>query len=233
MNVFDNDYVHWNLAPGEAVKLQNRFADKVRIEKLPRDIKIIGGADVSYSKHTNMMYAGVVLMHYPELSVIEKRSCVMEAKFPYIPGLLSFREGESLLRCLRELILKPDIILFDGQGIAHPRFLGIASHMGLILDIPAIGVAKSKLVGEGAYPSKKRGDFTYLKYKNRNIAAALCTKDRTKPVFVSPGHRADFEESINLILDLCRQFKLPEPVRAAHNFVNLLRLKGENQNNTD
>jgi len=231
MKIANEDYARWDLSPKEAVAFQNRLADKVVFEKLPGNIKIIAGADVSYSKHTNFMYAGVVLMHYPELTVIEKRSYSSEAKFPYIPGLLSFREGESLARSFSGLILKPDVIIFDGQGIAHPRFLGIAAHMGLILDIPSIGVAKSKLIGEGKYPARKKGAFTYLKYKGKTVVVAICTKDNTNPIFVSPGNKANFEESINLIVDLCRQFKLPEPVRAAHNFVNSIRIQNENQIN--
>ena len=217
----------WNISARNAAVLQKQLADAVSLETNIEQVRIVAGSDVSYSRHSNMLYAGCVLMHYPELTVLEERAHSMPASFPYVPGLLSFREGEGLMRVFDALCLRPDLILFDGQGIAHPRFLGIASHLGVLLGIPSIGVGKSKLVGEGCPPERKRGALSMLSYKGRAVCAEICTKDCVKPLYISPGHKVSMEDAAAWALRLCRGYKLPEPIRAAHAYVNRIRIECE------
>jgi deoxyribonuclease V len=146
-------------------------------------------------------------------------------KFPYVPGLLSFREAPALTKAFRKIRRKPDVIIFDGQGIAHPRGMGLASHMGLILDCPSIGCAKTRLVGTHPLLPETRGSIVLLTDQGRVVGSAVRTRERVKPVFVSPGHAITLEESIRLVLNCCRGYKLPEPTRQAHIAVNQMRLE--------
>ena len=146
-----------------------------------------------------------------------------KAKFPYIPGLLSFREAPILLRAFRKLKNNPDVILFDGQGIAHPRSFGLASHMGLILDKPSIGCAKSRLVGEYGSVENTAGAYSKLIYGNKIVGVVLRTKNNTKPIFVSPGHKTNLTFAIRIALKTCCGYRIPEPTRQAHLLVNKLR----------
>jgi len=147
-------------------------------------------------------------------------------RFPYVPGLLSFREAPALTKAFRKMRTKPDVIIFDGQGIAHPRGIGLASHMGLILDCPTIGCAKTRLVGTHPPLSDTQGSRVLLKNHGRVVGAVVRTRERVKPVFVSPGHAITLEESVRLVLSCCKGYKLPEPTRQAHIAVNRLRLAG-------
>ena len=146
-----------------------------------------------------------------------------KARFPYIPGLLSFREAPILLRAFRKLKSNPDIILFDGQGIAHPRHFGLASHMGLILGKPSIGCAKSRLVGEYSSVENTAGAYSKLVYGNKVVGAVLRTKKNTKPIFVSPGHKTNLSFAIRIAMKTCRGYRIPEPIRQAHVYVNDVR----------
>jgi deoxyribonuclease V len=187
-------------------------------------MRLIAGADISTEKDSTQAYAGVVVMTYPGLEVVEERGVIFELSFPYVPGLLAFREAPPLLKVFEELRHEPDLTLFDGQGIAHPRGLGIASHMGLVLDKPSIGCAKSLLFGHFEEPDVEQGAFSYLYDKQKNIIGAVVrTRTGVQPVFVSIGHRIDLEASIKFVLASCRGYRLPEPIRHAHNFVNRLR----------
>ncbi len=159
-------------------------------------------------------------MSYPELTLLEEATFSARVSFPYIPGLLTFREGPPLITAFAKLSQLPDFILFDGQGIAHPRGIGLAAHLGLILDRPAIGCAKSRLVGTHAPVGEKRGDWTGLIHQERQVGAVLRTRDRIKPVFVSQGHRIGLERAVTLVLACCRGYRIPEPTRRAHLAVN-------------
>jgi deoxyribonuclease V len=186
----------------------------------------VAGADVSYNVGSDQFYAGVVVLELPQFRVIEESVAVEKSLFPYIPGLLSFREAPVLLRAFERLTCCPDVIIFDGQGIAHPRKIGIASHIGLFLDWPSIGCAKRKLTGtydENAL-GNSAGSVTPLRTKRgRVIGSVVRTKDRVKPVFVSPGHKTDIATAVDVVLKCCRGYKLPEPTRLAHNLVNRVR----------
>ncbi len=218
---------NWNVDYREAKRLQEELSGKLILhnEGVPDDVRIIGGADISYSRKENLFFAAVILLEFSTMDIIEVSSVVEKAEFPYIPGLLTFREGPALLRAFKKIERAPDVIIFDGHGIAHPRGIGLASHIGLFLDIPTIGCAKKRLVGSTADIGKERGHYTHLIYKENVIGAALRTKKNVKPVFVSQGHRIDLKEAIRITLASSRGYRLPEPTRKAHLTVNKLRLE--------
>jgi len=181
----------------------------------------VAGADVSY--YQNKMIAGVIVFEFPNLKVIERQFFIFPINLPYIPGLLTFREGPSLLEAFKKIKITPDVILFDGQGIAHPRRMGIATHLGLFLDRPTIGCAKSRLSGEYTSVGEEKGDYALLKEGEEILGAVLRTRRRVKPIFVSPGHKIDLPNSIEIILKCIVKYRLPVPVREAHIFVNKIR----------
>ena len=215
----------WNVTYHEAVALQNDIAGQLILadEGLSDTINCIAGADVSYSRGDTLFFATVVVLDAHSMEIIEEASWHGPVDFPYIPGLLSFREGPPILKACEKLLHVPDIIIFDGQGIAHPRGVGLASHLGLHLDIPAIGCAKRRLVGEGDVPGDNPGDWSPLWYKGDTVGAVLRTKRRVKPVFVSQGHKICLNSAISVVLSCTRGYKLPEPTRQAHLAVNRLR----------
>jgi deoxyribonuclease V len=212
--------------PREAVELQQRLRDEVRIAPLAKEIRTIAGADISFNKFDPTIYAGVVVLSYPELEVIEESGVVSETKFPYVPGLLSFRETPSVLEAWSKLKTEPDALMLDGQGLAHPRRVGIACHVGLLIERPTLGCAKSVLVGKYDEPSTERGAWTEMVHKGEVVGAALRTKRNVQPVFVSPGHLIDLEGAVNLTLGSDGGYRQPEPTRRAHLLVNALR-RGE------
>jgi len=216
----------WSLTPKEAVELQKRLRERVRITPLKKRIETVAGADISFNKFDPTIYTAVVVLRLPSLEVIEEVSIVGETKFPYVPGLLSFRESPSVLEAWAKLKTEPDAVMFDGQGLAHPRRVGIASHVGLIVERPTLGCAKSVLVGRYEEPGPSRGSWTPLVDKGETVGAALRTKDRVQPIYVSPGHLIDLEGAIDLTLRCHGGYRQPEPTRRAHLLVNALR-RGE------
>lgn len=213
----------WNLVYHGAVKVQEALKKRLIFTRLRRKVGLVAGADVSYARNNNRLYAAIVIMTFPKLSLVEHKVAQDKVRFPYIPGLLSFREAPVLLKAFKKIGTTPDVVLFDGQGTAHPRGLGLASHMGLFLDIPAIGCAKTLLIGESGPVGKKAGSFTYLKNKEEIIGAVVRTKSGIKPVIISPGHRITLNESINIVLQCVGRYRLPEPIRQAHLLVNKVR----------
>ncbi|HEV7904195.1 MAG TPA: deoxyribonuclease V [Pyrinomonadaceae bacterium] len=218
----------WDLSPREAVELQKRLRERVRLEPLGREIETVAGADISFNKFSPVLYAGIVVLRLPSLEVLEEVGVVGETKFPYLPGLLSFRESPPLLEAWAKLKCEPDAVMFDGQGIAHPRRVGIASHVGLLINRPTFGCAKSILVGRHEELAEERGSWQPLiDPKNREtIGAALRTKTRVQPIYVSPGHLIDLAGAIDLTLRSDGGYRQPEPTRRAHLLVNALR-RGE------
>jgi deoxyribonuclease V len=215
----------WEVNYQEAVDIQKKLRESLLLKGFVGIPRTIAGADVAYSRRTEQIYACVVVFDFRSMKLLDKASAVDKASFPYIPGLLSFREAPVLLKAFRLLKTAPDVLLFDGQGIAHPRGLGLASHVGLLLDRPSIGCAKEVLVGEYGSVGMEAGSYSYLVYKGRRVGAAVRTRGGVKPVFVSPGHRVDLTSSIRLVLKSCRGYRLPEPLRWAHNLVTQLRQK--------
>ena len=218
----------WPQTPREAVELQKRLREEVRIAPLAGNVKTIAGADISFNKFEPTVYAGVVVLSFPELEVIEEAGVISETRFPYVPGLLSFRETPSVLEAWSQLKTEPDALMLDGQGLAHPRRVGIACHVGLLIERPALGCAKSVLVGKYEEPGKERGEWTELVHKDEVVGAALRTKRNVQPVFVSPGHLIDLEGAIDLTLKSDGGYRQPEPTRRAHLLVNALR-RGERE----
>jgi deoxyribonuclease V len=223
----------WDVTYREAAAIQENLRGKLILRDDRRDdgperglcdpVGCIAGADISYDRGSDLFFAAVVLMKYPELSLLEEAAVSERVSFPYIPGLLSFREGPPLIAAFSRLRNSPDVVLFDGQGIAHPRGMGLASHLGLLLDLPAIGCAKTRLVGSYAGVGEKRGEWTKLVYQDRQVGAVLRTRDRVKPLFVSQGHRIGLSRAVAIVLSCCRGYRVPEPLRRAHLAVNRLR----------
>jgi deoxyribonuclease V len=213
----------WDVTPAEAVALQRALAAHTVTDTPLKSWELVAGCDVSHDRFSTTLYAGVVVLRADDFSVVERRSAVAQVDFPYTPGLLSFREAPVLLQALAQVRHAPDVVMCDGQGIAHPRRLGLASHVGLFLDRPCVGCAKSKLTGKYDEPGPEPGSRSPLLYRGEVIGSAVRTKARTLPVFVSPGHRIDLESAVRLVLACCRGYRLPEPTRLAHLYVNEVR----------
>lgn len=208
----------WDVSPKEALAIQKNLTTKIvtNTPLNPRRIKMIAGADVSYDKQTNRVYGAVAVLAFPGLNIIDNAVCALPARFPYVPGLLVFREGPALLEAFDKITTTPDVVMFDGHGIAHPRGIGIATHVGLLLDIPSIGVAKSVLVGDYDQPDIEAGSRTPLVKNGQLLGVALRTRKNVSPVFVSIGYKVNLESAINLVLQCLSKYRLPEPVRQAH-----------------
>ncbi|RYG73946.1 deoxyribonuclease V [bacterium] len=216
----------WDLTPSQAVALQNELRSEVKIQPIGFEPKLIAGADLSFDIGSDTVHAGIVVLSFPSLEIVEECGITTEAKFPYVPGLLSFRESPAILEVWSKLKNQPEVLILDGQGTAHPRRMGIACHIGLWLQIPTIGCGKTLLCGKYEDLGEKRGDFAPLIHRKEVIGAALRTKDKVNPVFISPGHLCDLESAMSLILRCHGGLKIPEPTRRAHLFVNRLR-RGE------
>jgi len=186
--------------------------------------KLIAGADVSTTFASRRFWAAVVVLRWPDFELVEEAYAQREAHFPYIPGLLSFRELPVILEAVRELKTSPNLILCDGQGLAHPRRFGLACHLGLWLNIPSIGCAKTRLVGTYAEPGPNRGEWSSLEHAGAVVGSVLRTRARSKPIFISPGHLMDVDGSREWALRCCRKSRLPEPIRRAHLAVNRYRI---------
>lgn len=209
------DLHRWDLAPDEAVEIQKQLRDRIILQWDWRDVTLIGGVDISILPE--IARAAIVVIRYPELTPVEAVVADVPLVFPYIPGLLSFREGPAVLAAWARLRSKPDLLMFDGQGIAHPRGVGIASQMGLWLDRPTIGVAKSKLYGRHEEVGPLRGDKAELiDRKGKIIGHVLRTKEKTKPLYISPGHLIDVEHATKFVFTCSAGYRLPEPTRWAH-----------------
>jgi deoxyribonuclease V len=197
------------------MEIQCELAAQVLRRGNLQDLKLIAGLDVSVSRDSKATAAAVVL-DYPELRVLETVRAEGEVDFPYVPGLLSFREIPLTLKACQELKLTPDLFVVDGQGIAHPRRIGLASHLGLFLNVPTIGCAKSLLTGRYEQPPEMQGSYNEIKDRGEIIGAALRTKTGVKPVFVSIGHKINLPSAIHWVLQCCKGYRLPEPTRLAH-----------------
>lgn len=215
--------VRWPLTVVEARALQERLRSRVRLTGGPRRVKLIAGADLAYRREGNRAWAAVALVRLPDCSVVEVATASGRPAFPYVPGYLSFREGPLLLEAFGRLRLRPDLCLFDGQGLAHPRRFGLACHMGLLLGLPSVGCAKSRLVGEYREPGARRGDWSPLGLDGRTVGAVLRSRDGVNAIFVSPGHRITVNAAVRWVL-ACSRVRVPEPIRLAEQVVN--RLKG-------
>ena len=207
---------NWPVTLDEARLVQERLKNKVvTADRLDR-VEYVAGTDVSYLPGTSRARAAWVVLQLPGLQLVDQATAEVQVHFPYVPGFLSFREIPPLMQAFSRLQLRPDLIVCDGQGIAHPRRFGLACHLGVLLDIPALGAAKSRLVGNYRMPQLERGSWSPLVWKDETIGAVLCTKKGIKPIFVSSGHRISQQRGIEMVLHLTGRYKLPETTRAAH-----------------
>jgi deoxyribonuclease V len=205
----------WNVSFQEAAQIQRELRALVKVRGGPKGLKLVAGADVAYEKKEKLFFAVVMLFTFPKLEPIETVRLSGTVSFPYVPGYLSFREAPILLQAFSRLRKRPGAVLIDGQGIAHPRGFGLASHVGFFLNIPTIGCAKSRLVGEHGEVGERAGDSIPLVYEGRKVGVVLRTKDRVRPIYVSPGHKIGFSESVRLVLCCTRGYRIPEPTRLA------------------
>jgi len=222
----------WNLSYSRAREVQADLACKVQFTPLKESPKLLAGIDCAFSKDGERILAVVVVLRPPQFELVETVSALRKVTFPYIPGLLSFREAPVCLAAVEKLQNQPDVFIIDGQGIAHPRRLGLAAHLGLFLDQPTIGCAKSRLTGTYEEPPLEKGGYSLLKDEKRKqntqseiIGAVVRTRTNVKPVFVSVGHKCLLEDAIRVVLDCAVKYRLPEPTRLAHQAVSKLKLK--------
>jgi deoxyribonuclease V len=206
----------WNLSPQQAIELQKQFAyEVIEEDKFDAPIETVAGIDLGYDENTGKSRAVVVVLKFPELELIESAEAIMPIQFPYVPGLLSFRETPVAVKALEKLENTPGLILCDGQGIAHPRRFGIACHIGLITGVPSIGVAKSLLVGKYGTLAEERGSRAPLVYKGEEVGVVLRTRDKVQPLYVSVGHKISLETAIDYVLKCAPKYRLPETTRLA------------------
>jgi len=213
----------WDVSPAEAIQIQEALRRRLDLGEARRPTETVAGVDVSYDTRTPTVYAAVVLMRLHDHEILETATATRPATFPYIPGLLSFREAPAVLQAVTRLTRRPDCLLCDGQGIAHPRRFGLACHLGLLLDLPSIGCAKSVLVGEYQEPPEKRGGFRMLIDRGERVGIILRTRDGVEPVYVSPGYRMNTQQAREIVLKATGRYRVPEPTRQAHLLVNRLR----------
>jgi deoxyribonuclease V len=209
----------WNLSETDACALQRKLATKVETADRFNQIKTIAGVDVAYDKHSDRLIAAVVVLDAVSLNVIEQVTTVGVLQFPYVPGLFSFRELPGIADALQQLKCSPDLIVCDGQGIAHPRRFGLACHVGVLFDVPTIGCGKTRLTGTHAPVEKHRGSFQPLIDGDEIVGCALRTQDHINPLFVSTGHRIALPTAIRWVLHLCANYRQPESTRLADQLV--------------
>lgn len=220
----ENKHLHsWQVSPKEAAAIQKQLAGCLQFSPLASRIQAVAGLDCAFSKNGSLIAAVIVVLSYPDLEILEVVEAKDKVRFPYVPGLLSFREAPVCLKAARKLSCRPDVFLVDGQGIAHPRRLGLASHLGLFWDTPTIGCAKSRLCGTYEEPKKEKGSWSPLWDGGEVVGAVVRTRTAVKPLFVSAGHRVLLEEAIGFVLTCCTRFRLPEPTRLAHQKVTALK----------
>jgi len=206
----------WQVTPAQAQAIQQRLATLVSKRNEVASPEFIAGVDISAPNAQGVATAAIVVLVYPQLTVMETKMAEQRIGFPYVPGLLSFRESPLILTACQKLTTTPDLVLVDGQGIAHPRRLGLASHLGLLLNVPTIGCAKSILCGRHESVGAALGSFAELKDNDEVIGAALRTKLGAKPVYISIGHKVDLKSAISWVMKCCQGYRLPEPTRLAH-----------------
>lgn len=226
------DYWLYPSSMEEAKKAQTEMAETISLKDSFSDLKWIGGMDVSHKLYdpSKLIYASTVVLNLATLELIEHASVEEKQVFPYIPGFLGFREAPSLVHSFQKLSRKPDVLLVDGQGISHPRRLGVASHIGVLLDIPTIGVAKSILVGKPARKlGEKPGSQVFLEWKDEPIGMLLRSKKRSHPLIISPGHKITLETSVEIVKQCLIRYKIPEPTRQAHLVANSFRKQAINR----
>ena len=221
----------WNLTAREAMREQERLRERVILTDDFKAVRLVAGADLAFDPETNLAFAGVIVYRFPEMQEVERRMARRKLRFPYVPGLLSFREGPVLLAAFARLRTEPHLILIDGHGRAHPRLFGIACHMGVLLDKPTIGCAKSLLVGEHEEPRAKAGSTTPLWFRGERVGEVLRARDNVKPIYVTTGHRVSLDSAVELVKRCCDGYRIPKPTREADHYVRDLRREYQRKEN--
>ena len=211
------------ISPREAIRLQARLRERVVLEDRFKQIRYVAGADIAFDPATEVAFAGVIVYRFPSLEEVERCMARRKLQFPYVPGLLSFREIPILMAAFRRLKTEPDVLLIDGHGRAHPRLFGLACHVGVLFDKPAIGCAKSLLVGEAGEPGAKAGSTGPLNYHGERVGTVLRTRDGTRPIFVTQGHRISLATAVKVVRRCCDGYRIPRPTREADHYVRDLR----------
>jgi deoxyribonuclease V len=214
----------WDLTYGQARELQRRLASRVRFTEVKNEPRVVAGLDCAFSKDERTIFATAVVIQLPEFAVVETTTAARKVDFPYIPGLLSFREAPACIEAIEKLNATPDVFIIDGQGFAHPRRFGIASHIGVLVNKPTIGCAKSRLTGSFVEPGRRKGSFSPVVDDDEIIGAVLRTRADVKPVFVSVGHKCTLQDAISIVLKCTTRYRLPEPSRLAHQLVNRIKV---------
>ncbi|MCD6595172.1 deoxyribonuclease V [bacterium] len=207
-----------NLTLADAKSIQNNLARDIIVDGVSKNVNYIAAGDLAFSKDSTA-FGAVVLMTYPEFEIVELHTGKERVRFPYIPGYLTFREAPLLLSLFEKLQIVPDLVMVDGQGIAHPRKMGLGAHIGLFLGIPTIGVAKSRLIGKYDEPKIEKGSWSWLTHKSEKIGMVVRTRKNVKPLFISPGNLIGFESALNWTLKCSIKYRIPEPTKIAHNTV--------------
>ena len=218
----------WHVPPARAVQAQKLLANRVVLCPLASP-GLVAAVDISYSRRSEIGYVAVVIVQMPKMKIVETKTTQGIMDFPYLPGLLAFREGPLTASVIKKLSRKPDVILFDGNGVAHPRRFGLASHLGIIFEVATVGCAKSSLLPDYEEPGPNRGDFSPLRVESEVLGAAVRTRVGVKPVFVSAGHRVDLSGAVDLVLATTTRYRFPEPIRHAHRLANKLRAETRNR----
>lgn len=224
MNIPLKSEHRWDIAPFEAQQLQKELQTQIVEEESVSPIRTIAGVEVAHSRFSDTLTAAVSIVSYPDMALIEQVTVEYRTKFPYIPGLLSFRECPAILEAFSRLSTTPDLVLVDGPGVAHPHGLGVASHLGVLLDLPTIGCSRSNLVGSYVEPEVSAGSQTSLVWQGKVIGAVYRSKNRVAPLFVSIGHRVSRAQAVQVVIDSCQGYRLPEPTRHAYAALNTARL---------
>lgn len=214
----------WSVTPRQAAAIQREQAARViRAGRVP-ELRLVAGADLAFSADKKKCLAGVVVWDVRAREVVEQHVVRQPTRFPYVPGLLSFREAPAILQALRRVRCEPDAFIFDGQGLAHPRRFGLACHLGVLLDRPSLGCAKSLLVGVCESPGPAKGSTTPLEHRGERVGMAVRTRDRVRPVYISIGHRLSLEAAVDVALACAIRHRLPEPTRLADKLVARARV---------
>jgi len=219
-----------DITPTSATILQKQLRQQIQLTPLAKTVRTIGGADISFNRFATTVYAGIVVLTFPDLEVVDEITATAEVTFPYVPGLLGFREIPAIAEVWNRLTEKPDVLIFDGHGIAHPRRMGIATHFGVVADTPTIGCAKSLLCGSYEEPAGEPLSTSDLWHRGERIGKVLRTKKNCKPVFISPGNHITMEQSMSIMQQCLGKYRIPEPTRLAHLLVNKARIE---QSGTD
>ena len=206
----------WNISPDEAFAIQMNLRDKVVVRPLPDEIRLVAGTAVSHDPNTNSIHAAIVILRFPDMELVERHGLSEEITFPYVRGILAFREAPTIMKLMKRIQHIPDVVLFHSHGLAHPHRFGLACHLGVLFDIPSLGIADRILIGHHDDIARKKGHHAPLIYNGEEVGIALRTKEDVNPVFISVGHKADLLSTLEFTLECSTHYRHPEPIRQAH-----------------